>query len=371
LPGDRPAPTRLQYIDGLRGVAVLIMIEAHVLDAWTRFPDRSTIAYRNLTIVGGFAAPLFLLLAGVALVLSAETAARRQGSRRTAGAAIVARGAQIFILAFLFRLQAFIVTPGSPLVTLFRVDILNVMGPGIALAGVIWMLCPTPWAAALGSSLGATGVAMATPIIRTADWVGTLPIWLQWYMRPAGEHTTFTLFPWVGFVFAGAAVGALIGASRARGSDRAMHAGIATTGAVLVIVGFYAASRPSIYPNDHVAGLLRHPSGSHLLIALDGLGSDAAGQVGTGALFSARTIWKALAVRLLDSRGARIRLRHLAHTSSASYLGPGCRVRRVLHDDVRRHRSVGSPGCRMARPTPVDRQAAAVTRAAVTHVREM
>ena len=249
MPGDRPAPTRLQYIDGLRGVAVLIMIEAHVLDAWTRFPDRSTIAYRNLTIVGGFAAPLFLLLAGVALVLSAETAARRQGSRRTAGAAIVARGAQIFILAFLFRLQAFIVTPGSPLVTLFRVDILNVMGPGIALAGVIWMLCPTPWAAALGSSLGATGVAMATPIIRTADWVGTLPIWLQWYMRPAGEHTTFTLFPWVGFVFAGAAVGALIGASRARGSDRAMHAGIATTGAVLVIVGFYAASRPSIYPN--------------------------------------------------------------------------------------------------------------------------
>ncbi len=244
MPGDPPAPTRLHYIDGLRGVAVLIMIEAHVLDAWTRLADRSTVAYRNLTVIGGFAAPLFLLLAGVALVLSAEAASRRQGSRRAAGAAIFARGAQIFILAFLFPLQAFIVTPGSPLVTLFRVDILNVMGPGIALAGVVWMLCPTPWAAPLGNGLSAMGVAMMTPLIRTADWVDTLPIWLQWYMRPAGEHTTFTLFPWIGFVCAGAAVGALIAASRTRGWDRAVLAGIASTGAVLMIVGFFAAWRP-------------------------------------------------------------------------------------------------------------------------------
>jgi uncharacterized membrane protein len=36
---------RRGYIDTLRGLAVLIMIEAHVLDSWTRFPDRQTKHY--------------------------------------------------------------------------------------------------------------------------------------------------------------------------------------------------------------------------------------------------------------------------------------------------------------------------------------
>jgi len=73
---------RRRYIDLARGLAVLVMIEAHTLDAWTRPADHSTLAFRNLTVLGGFAAPLFLWLAGTALVLSAERRARRTGSRR-------------------------------------------------------------------------------------------------------------------------------------------------------------------------------------------------------------------------------------------------------------------------------------------------
>src|SRR5262245_429262 len=114
------------------------MIEAHVLDAWTRGADRQTAAFRAAAIVGGFAAPLFLWLAGVTLVLSAAAIVRRDGRRAVAMESMCRRGVEIFILAFLFRLQAFIITPGSHPVTLFRVDILNIMGPAIALAGVVW-----------------------------------------------------------------------------------------------------------------------------------------------------------------------------------------------------------------------------------------
>ena len=46
----------------------------------------------------------------------------------------------IFVLAFLFRVQAFIVSPGNHLVTLFRVDILNIMGPAIVAAGLAWAI---------------------------------------------------------------------------------------------------------------------------------------------------------------------------------------------------------------------------------------
>src|SRR5260370_11263733 len=104
-----------------------MMIESHAVDAWTRAADRTTIAFRNATILGGFAAPLFLWLAGVAVVLSATRAARRTGSRAGAVQGICRRGLEILILAFLFRLQAFIASPGSPPLMLFRVDILNIM----------------------------------------------------------------------------------------------------------------------------------------------------------------------------------------------------------------------------------------------------
>lgn len=114
------------------------MIEAHALDAWTRTGDQSFQLYGYLMLLGGMAAPPFLWLAGLGLALSGEQALGRGSNRRAATEAIVARGAEIFILAFLFRLQAFIVSPGSAAVTLFRVDILNVMGPAIAVAGVVW-----------------------------------------------------------------------------------------------------------------------------------------------------------------------------------------------------------------------------------------
>ena len=238
---------RRRYIDCMRGVAVLIMIEAHVVDAWTRLADRGSVGYRDLTILGGFAAPLFLSLAGVALALSAGRVAATDVSRRAQGATIVRRGAEIFILAFLFRLQAFVVTPGSHLVTLFRVDILNVMGPAIAAAGLVHMISATRVAFAVMSGVLATAIAMLTPTLRIASWVDVLPIWLQWYLRPAGEHTTFTLFPWSGFVFAGAAIGAVLVGSRERRSERLLLASIAAAGLALVVVGFYTASLPTMY----------------------------------------------------------------------------------------------------------------------------
>jgi uncharacterized membrane protein len=240
---------RRAYVDWARGIAVLVMIEAHTVDAWTRLSPavRRTIPFRDATVLGGFAAPLFLWLAGLAVVLAATRTAERTGSRRAAIEMICRRGLEIFILGFLFRVQGFIVTPGSHPVTLFRVDILNIMGPAIAVAGIVWGLARTPTARAACYAAIAAGFAMATPVVRAADAVDALPIWLQWYVRPFGEFTIFTLFPWAGFVFAGGAVGALIAAAPEAAAERRLHAIFGVTGAALVALGFYTASRPSIY----------------------------------------------------------------------------------------------------------------------------
>jgi hypothetical protein len=89
-------------------------------------------------ILGGFAAPLFLFLAGFAVPLAAQASLRKTGSRRSAAAAAISRGLIVFILAFAFRLQAFIVSPGNSALSLFRVDILNIMGPALALSAAVW-----------------------------------------------------------------------------------------------------------------------------------------------------------------------------------------------------------------------------------------
>ena len=244
---ETPSRARRRYVDWARAIAVLLMIEAHTLDAWTRPADRQGVWFRDAAVLGGFAAPLFLWLAGLAVVLSATRAAQRTGSRMQAVDSVARRGLEVFILAFLFRIQAFIVSPGSYPVMLFRVDILNVMGPAIVVAGLVWGCAATPRGRIAAFAVLAAATAMVTPIVHAAAFVDHLPLWVQWYVRPFDQYTTFMLLPWAGFVFAGGAVGALIAAAADEQAERRLQAFLAATGAALVALGFYTASRPSIY----------------------------------------------------------------------------------------------------------------------------
>jgi uncharacterized membrane protein len=223
------------------------MIEAHVLDAWTLRSERGTLAFGYLNVLGGLAAPLFLWLAGFSLVLAAEQRSTRTGDRTSAGRALMRRGLEIFALAFIFRAQAFIVSPGNPLVSLLRVDILNIMGPAMVGAALLWQLAPGVRSTAAACGAVATLIALATPLVRTMPWVERLPPAVQWYITPTGSHSTFTLFPWAGFVFAGAALGALFSTSHRSREGRALGR-LALAGALIAVLSYAASMRPSIYP---------------------------------------------------------------------------------------------------------------------------
>ena len=257
MPGYNSGVSRRVYIDWARGIAVLLMIWAHTMDAWTRAADRHGVAYRDGAVLGGFAAPLFLWLAGLAVVLAATRAAERPDpagaparliSDRARGVEVACRrGLEIFILAFLFRLQGFIITPGGSPVTLFRVDVLNIMGPSMVGVGLLWGAGGTVVARVVSCAVAAAAIGMLTPIVRASSLVDALPIWLQWYMRPAGDLTIFTLFPWAGFVFAGGAVGAWLAATRHERAEQRLHLILGAFGAVLIAFGIYMSGRPSIY----------------------------------------------------------------------------------------------------------------------------
>jgi uncharacterized membrane protein len=238
---------RRDYLDLLRGLAVLIMIEAHTIDSWTLASERSRMPFGYAMILGGFGAPIFLFLAGLAIVLAASGRVRKGASDEEAAEAGRNRGWQIFGLAFLFRLQSWLLSGGAPLATLLKVDILNIMGLAMVGAAALWgMVRRDAWRAALLVA-AAVALTMLTPIVRAAPWLNWLPDPVEWYLRPYPGRTTFTLLPWAGFLFAGAALGVWLARAQTPGAERRIIVTLAIAGPALTAAGYAASFLPPIY----------------------------------------------------------------------------------------------------------------------------
>jgi uncharacterized membrane protein len=239
------APGRRTYLDVLRGVAVLVMIEAHVIDSWTRVADRKSRAFGESLILGGFGAPLFLFLAGVAVAMSAGAKARRTGDTAAAVRAVQRRGLEIFLLAFLFRFQSFVLSH-SPVWAMLKVDILNIMGPSIVLAATLWGLFRTARARIIAFAVATVAVVWVTPVIRQAASLAILSDSLEAYLRPIPNLTNFTFFPWMAFVTAGALTGVILDAARSQEADRRVNLGFGAVGLLAAFAAYKASFLPPL-----------------------------------------------------------------------------------------------------------------------------
>ncbi len=228
--------TRRTYIDWLRGIAVLCMVEWHAVDAWTLDSERSGTAFKILAYLGGWAAPLFLFLAGVAIPLAAEANIRKGMSVRDAAWALQKRGWQILLLAHIFKLQSYLLNPYASWHGIFKPDILNVLGLGMVAAAfcwgrsealrsrLVWLLTPALLALAL------------TTIAKGWWWPTLLHPRLEAYIRQNG-FGQFALFPWTTYVFLGTALGVWIAMHRTQDADRRFHAILAGVGLLMVGAG--------------------------------------------------------------------------------------------------------------------------------------
>jgi uncharacterized membrane protein len=244
-----PRSSRLAYLDWLRGITVLVMIEAHTFDSWTLASERARPMFGRLMVLGGMAAPLFLFLAGVAAALAAAAEIYRGRSAGEAARRVERRGWQLFLLAFLFRLQSFVLGGFSRPATLLKVDILNVMGPAIACTAALWGSVSTRRARAVVLTTATLVLLGISPWIRTTPLLAALPDPIEWYIRPPAGQGTFTIFPWAGFVLAGGVLGvALDGARSAGWSTWRLQASIAAAGFALVLAGDWAGRQPTLFP---------------------------------------------------------------------------------------------------------------------------
>ena len=228
------------------------MICWHTMDAWTVLEGREHLPFQAMGFVGGWAAPMFLLLAGVALPYAGAARIARGDSWPQAARALARRGWQVFLIAHLFRLQSFLLNPTARWNGIFKPDILNVLGLGMVVTAWCWRRA-TSTAAALRWLLLPALIVMfvITPLSRIWWWPTLLPPRLEAYIRPVGNMGVFSLFPSIAYVFIGAWIGSIL--VQRSVSDVAFHKRLGLGGAAALAVGLAAMFVP--FPPVSTIGL--------------------------------------------------------------------------------------------------------------------
>jgi uncharacterized membrane protein len=234
-------PSRRAYVDWLRGVAVISMIEWHVLDAWTSTAVRGSTIWLTIQIIGGFAAPLFLFLAGVAVPFAIQAQISKGADPRRAAWLVQRRGWQVFGIAHLFRLQSFLFNPNGKWSGILRPDILNILGLG--LAGTSWLVGRggAPRRRFWWLIAPAVAIVVLTPMAPHWWWptlLAHIHPRLEAYIRPVNGLGVFTLFPWVAFVPFGAFIGLLMAESADDAAAARLHRWFAIAGIIVAAIGF-------------------------------------------------------------------------------------------------------------------------------------
>ncbi len=215
-PAPRPKKRRIEAVDWLRGLAVLLMIQTHLYDSWCSPAAKTTIEYGWTRFWGGIPSRLFLLLVGVSMAIRYEHQLGTGASRRVMIRVAAKRGVEILVLAYLFRLQEYLLGGAYDWHDLFRVDILNCIGLCMIAAAFITAPHRGRRPIALTAVTAAIFVALG-PIVGPHHFPDWLPRPLTSYLGGERPMSWFPLFPWLAWPL----IGVLVGHAWVRGSANA------------------------------------------------------------------------------------------------------------------------------------------------------
>jgi uncharacterized membrane protein len=198
----------------MRGLAVVLMLQGHVMDGWLRPQDRASEWFWLSQFLGGFPAPIFLFLVGVSLALVLDRMRAKGASSWELAQKVLRRGGWILLLAYAFRVEQFLVWyPASSWSDVFRVDTLNCIALCTLAIGLFSIAFKTR-----RSNIAAMAAATAAFVFVT-PWVypvRSLPGFVLSYLNGDGHPWYFSLFPWAAFALAGITLGYALLEARAR-----------------------------------------------------------------------------------------------------------------------------------------------------------
>ena len=247
---DLTPATRCDFIDQLRGWAVIVMIEVHAVNVWLV----KDLLPSWLSFVNGLVAPAFIMCAGFSLVLSTF---RPDGTLRPFAPGMKRLG---FILLCAYLLHAPPVTmPGwARLITpkqvyeLFQIDVLQCIVFSLLILHGLARIIRRPMVFAAVTLVLALMVALAAPYLWqlgvAQGWWPPIRGLINGNMD-GGVSSLFPLFPWFSFAACGCVLGTFYRHYRviaptgaARWSESRWLVALAIAGAALFLWGRQYAS---------------------------------------------------------------------------------------------------------------------------------
>lgn len=243
---NRDASGRLTFLDWTRGAAVVIMLQGHVFHSFNRTDLRTDGPFMLSQFLGGIGPAIFLVLTGITLSFIMDRRERQGLDAMGRWRAALRRSGYLFLLAFLFRLQLWLFGFGqSSWTDLFKVDILNCMGFGIAILSVM-AIFTTAERVRLCAALG-IAIAAASPLVSAINWTW-LPPQVSAYFVPSYQY--FAFFPWAAFIAFGISIGSILRLTQPEQMNRLMQWG-GLIGFGLILGGQYFSNMPySLYPKS-------------------------------------------------------------------------------------------------------------------------
>lgn len=213
--GDRTPTTRCDWIDQLRGWAVLVMIEVHVVNTW--LGPAPLVPPPRLNFLNGLVAPSFLLCAGFSLVLSTFAP---DGRLRPFGSHTLRRLGFILLCAYLLHAPGLTLVDWTLLGTdrkyrgLFQIDVLQCVVYSLLILHGLARLLRTP----LRLGIASLSLALAVLAVSSRAWASGLALHIPLPLSgmvsglaippgPDGVASLFPLLPWLAFPAVGTALG--------------------------------------------------------------------------------------------------------------------------------------------------------------------
>lgn len=181
----RATVDRRVYLDRLRGLAVLVMIEVHVTNALLAPVFRGGATFRALDFVNGLVAPSFLFCAGVAAGIKPHPLAKD-----------ARRSLVLLALGYLLHLSGALRHDWAGV---FQADVLQIIALASFAVALVLRAPRSRWILATA----AIALVALTPTMHALD-TSTWPAPIRPYVNDS-VTTQFPLFPWAAYVFAGAA----------------------------------------------------------------------------------------------------------------------------------------------------------------------
>lgn len=245
---------RYLFIDLLRFLAVVFMVQGHTFDALLDFELRSHMLFYVHDFFHGFIAPMFLFASGVAFGISTF---KKWEEHRLPSPHVLRRYGKfigLIVIGYALHLPYFSLmkimaegTAGDFAVWL-QVDALHCIAVTMLLLQTAVLVLKEERRFVIFTGTMAAVIIFLSPIIWSIDLTGTLPLWLVSYVN-VGNNSWFPLFPWSSYILCGVIFASVFMNAKEHHHAVSLMQKSVSVGLLMMIVSFIVVNIPfHLYP---------------------------------------------------------------------------------------------------------------------------